>query len=188
MVYIYSGHIQFAPLRVPALTLPPPDEAVEAGGDALADAAGPSSTQAPASIEPSATSTHSRTEGSLEDDTPKPSSPTPPACPPLPASPKSVYQLAHLLDLPDLQTLALTNLKAQLTSDNVVYQLTTDIALHEPVREALVAFAAANWAAVRQSPVMTAFQQPGAFEGCSNPGLAASSVFALLAKCNTAAV
>lgn len=38
---------------------------------------------------------------------------------PLPASAKSVYKLAHLLDMPQLQKLALANYKSQLSSYSV---------------------------------------------------------------------
>ncbi len=70
---------------------------------------------------------------------------------PLPASPKSVYQLAHILELPDLVKLALDNFTSQLTVENVLYQLTAEIAVHDEVRGAIVAFIKANASAVKAS-------------------------------------
>ena len=67
----------------------------------------------------------------------------------LPASPKSVYRLAHLLELKDLQEIALHNLHAQLTVRNAATELFSDVASAYPaVRDAILPYAVRNWAAV----------------------------------------
>lgn len=48
---------------------------------------------------------------------------------PLAASPKSVYKLAHLLEMPELEAVALADFRGQLTTHNVLHQLTTGIPL-----------------------------------------------------------
>ncbi len=70
---------------------------------------------------------------------------------PLPASPKSVYALAHLLELPDLMKLALNNLRSQLTADNVLYQIVSDVAVHDEVRQSITAFAKTRWRSIRNT-------------------------------------
>lgn len=85
---------------------------------------------------------------------PAPASPSADPTLPLPASPKSVYQLAHFLELPDLMQIALRNFESQLNVENVLYQLTSEIVLHDEVKAAVFAFAKANWAAVKKSKAL----------------------------------
>jgi hypothetical protein len=87
---------------------------------------------------------------------------------PLPASPKSVYALAHLLELPDLMRLALSNFTTQLTADNALYQLLGEVAVHDEVRDAIATFAKANWAAVKASKAATELSKTAVLEslGC----------------------
>ncbi len=68
---------------------------------------------------------------------------------PLPASPKSVYKLAHFLELPDLMELALNNLKTQLTIDSALYQVVSDVALHDEVFDAISAFSRPRWQTIK---------------------------------------
>lgn len=71
---------------------------------------------------------------------------------PLPASPKSVYRLAHFLEIPDLQELALASIKAQIRVSNVATELFGDLSMkYEKVQELELDFAVANWKAVRES-------------------------------------
>ncbi|GAA6035693.1 hypothetical protein JCM8097_004974 [Rhodosporidiobolus ruineniae] len=71
---------------------------------------------------------------------------------PLPASPKSIYQLADLLDLPTLSSLALSNLRSQLTISNVATELFSPFAYaHDKPRAVMVAFVLRNRAAVWKS-------------------------------------
>lgn len=98
----------------------------------------------------------------------------------LPASPKSVYLLADYLDMPQLAALALDDFKSKLTAENVLFQMTTTIAVHEPVRAALVEFAIAHWAEVRKDPTANLLSDPDALEGLANPLAAAATLFKLV--------
>lgn len=119
--WLNSGFIEFAPISS-AATQP-----------------GPTSTQPPAKrARPSSA------------DIAKPADPTLPALP-APASPKSVYKLARFLELPALAGFALEAFRSQLTSTNVLYQIVSDIAVHDDVREAVTAFAQAHWPSVKNS-------------------------------------
>lgn len=74
---------------------------------------------------------------------------------PVPASPKSVYRLARLLQLDQLERLALREIGTQLTVENVAYELFSDVAgVYEDVREMLLQFAVENWAAVKDTASM----------------------------------
>lgn len=98
-----------------------------------------------------------------------PSAPTPANTDlPLPASPKSMYALAHLLELPIMMRLALENFKSQLTADNVLYQLASDVAVHDEIKDAITVFAKANWVAVKASKAATELSKPEVLEamGC----------------------
>lgn len=60
---------------------------------------------------------------------------------PLPASPKSVFRLAHLLQLPELQELALGALVASLTVEGAACELFSPVALaYDEVRDAVREF------------------------------------------------
>lgn len=79
----------------------------------------------------------------------------PPHRAPPPVSPKSVFRLAHLLDLPALQALALAAFRARLTVGNVAAQLFSSTAdLHDDVRAAAAEFAAAHWSRVQGTDEM----------------------------------
>ncbi|GAA5990303.1 hypothetical protein JCM11641_006391 [Rhodosporidiobolus odoratus] len=71
---------------------------------------------------------------------------------PLPSSPKSAYTLAHFLDLPDLQSLALLDLQNQLTVSNIAQELFTPFAnRYEGPRVMMVKYAVQNWPKVKDT-------------------------------------
>lgn len=107
----------------------------------------------------------------LENSLPLPSTTTPPL-PPLPptlagspqppprASPKSIYRLAHLLDLPQLQQLALNNINSQLTPTSVAFELFSDVAAsYEAFRTLVVDYAVEHWVEVKGSAAWKKMQQ-----------------------------
>ncbi|BGP17868.1 hypothetical protein JCM10213v2_005910 [Rhodosporidiobolus nylandii] len=76
---------------------------------------------------------------------------------PLPSSPTSTYALSHFLDLPDLSSLALENLRSQLTPANIAIELFSDFAnKYEEPRRVLVDFALKRWDEVVQSEAFKA--------------------------------
>ncbi|BGP22328.1 proteophosphoglycan ppg4 [Rhodotorula toruloides] len=65
------------------------------------------------------------------------------------ASPKSVYRLAHLLGIDALASLALENLKSQLTPKNALCELYSDVACCYPaVRDVVLAYVLEHWSEV----------------------------------------
>jgi hypothetical protein len=71
---------------------------------------------------------------------------------PAPASPKSVHRLAHLLDLRDLQDLALANIASQLTEENAATELFSDVASAYPeVCDVILAYVLKHWRGVLAS-------------------------------------
>jgi hypothetical protein len=71
---------------------------------------------------------------------------------PLPASPKSVYRLAHVLELEDLQEIALKSIYTQLTIRNAATELFSDVAYVYPaVRDTILDFVVAHWTEIRYS-------------------------------------
>ena len=69
---------------------------------------------------------------------------------PLAASPKSVYRLAHFLDIPSLASLALANLKSQLTIQTIPFEVFGDVAAcYQDIAEIELRFAAANWGEIQ---------------------------------------
>ncbi|GAA6027482.1 hypothetical protein JCM8097_007883 [Rhodosporidiobolus ruineniae] len=71
---------------------------------------------------------------------------------PLPVSPKSLYRLAHFLQVPAVQKVALERLKSRLTVDNVAFELFSPFAaLYEDVAEVELDFALDHIVEVRQS-------------------------------------
>lgn len=71
---------------------------------------------------------------------------------PAPASPKSVFRLAHLLELSDLQDLAVTEFKCQLSHKNAAEELFSDVSCAYPdIRDAALAFVSKNARAVKSS-------------------------------------
>ncbi|GAA5873323.1 hypothetical protein JCM3774_005941 [Rhodotorula dairenensis] len=73
---------------------------------------------------------------------------------PAPVSPKSVYRLAHLLELEELQEVAVRDFAAQLTSDNVVKELFSDVASsYKELRDTALDVTARDWPAARPLPV-----------------------------------
>lgn len=74
---------------------------------------------------------------------------------PFPASPKSVYRLAHFLELDDLAKLALANIKSQLTTENIAYELFGDVAAaYEAVGEMELEMVVKQWAFVKDTQAM----------------------------------
>ncbi|BGP13225.1 hypothetical protein JCM10213_005005 [Rhodosporidiobolus nylandii] len=70
---------------------------------------------------------------------------------PQPASPKSVYRLAHLLELPTLSSLAIENLRSQLTPQNAAYELYSDAATCYPaLRDVVLDYVVENWQQVKK--------------------------------------
>ncbi|KAL8278977.1 hypothetical protein RQP46_008646 [Phenoliferia psychrophenolica] len=68
---------------------------------------------------------------------------------PIPASPKSIYRLAHLLEIPELQSLALQSIKAQITVENVLDELFCETSgLYDEVLDMLVAVTEISWHSV----------------------------------------
>ncbi|GAA5894515.1 uncharacterized protein JCM6883_002125 [Sporobolomyces salmoneus] len=71
---------------------------------------------------------------------------------PTPVSPKSVYRLAHLLELADLQALALTNFKSQLTNQGAFYELYGDVSCtYSAVQAVAMEYVVKNWNLVKES-------------------------------------
>lgn len=71
---------------------------------------------------------------------------------PAPASPKSVYRLAHLLELGELQELALSAYKAELNDANAVHELFSDAAqAYIALRDAALAYGAGNITGIKKS-------------------------------------
>lgn len=102
---------------------------------------------------------------------------------PLAASPKSVYKLAHRLEYASLAKLALASIESQLTPENVVYQLTTDISIYDDVRKSLVSFATANWDTVREMETTRELHKAEVIEAFPNVAIAAAPIFALALTC-----
>ena len=76
------------------------------------------------------------------------------------ASPKSVYRLAHLLELPHLQALALLNLKDQLMVDTAATELFSDISnIYDEVRAVVLDFVVKYWSEIKRSRGMNEFHQ-----------------------------
>lgn len=74
---------------------------------------------------------------------------------PSPPSPKFVYRLAHILEIPELEQLALSSIGRQLTAENVALELVGDVSRHYPeVQEMCMDFAVKNWKAVKESEAM----------------------------------
>ncbi|GAA6030019.1 hypothetical protein JCM8097_009217 [Rhodosporidiobolus ruineniae] len=72
---------------------------------------------------------------------------------PPPVSPRSVYRLAHLLELDELASLSLDNLRSQLTPFNAAYELYSSVSTCYPaVRDVVLDYAVANWDKVKTAP------------------------------------
>ncbi|GAA5886183.1 hypothetical protein JCM5296_003511 [Sporobolomyces johnsonii] len=68
-------------------------------------------------------------------------------------SPKSVYRLAHFLEVDRLAKLALDNLAAQLTPQNVAVELFSEVSsCFDEVRDVALEYAVANWKVVVKAP------------------------------------
>lgn len=77
---------------------------------------------------------------------------------PLPVSPKSVYRLAHLLQLPDLQKLALKALSSSLTITGAIQEVASPTALaYDEVRKLLCSCLVKNLSA--PNPAWTTLQE-----------------------------
>jgi hypothetical protein len=71
---------------------------------------------------------------------------------PPPVSPKSIYRLAHLLELESLPSLALSNLRSQLTPSIAAYELYSDAATCYPeLRDVVLAYLVEHWKEVKGS-------------------------------------
>lgn len=78
----------------------------------------------------------------------------------LTVSPKSVYRLAHQLSLDDLQAQALASFKSQLTADNVIVELFSELALvYDEIKDAAWEVAKLNWVSVVKSEGMKSLEQ-----------------------------
>ncbi|GAA5960393.1 hypothetical protein JCM3765_007496 [Sporobolomyces pararoseus] len=91
----------------------------------------------------------------------------PPRAPPA-ASPRSIYRLAHYLQLVGpLQDLALNNFKSQLTVENVMKELYSDIASqYWEIRDVAMEFAVKNWKEVVETQ---AYKDAKARRGIDGP-------------------
>lgn len=70
------------------------------------------------------------------------------------ASPKSIYRLANLLDLPDLEELALSDIEGNLPMDIVARELFSDMSLAYPLfRNLMLKLVVKNWEEVEKSQV-----------------------------------
>ncbi|KAK4704554.1 hypothetical protein P7C70_g1659, partial [Phenoliferia sp. Uapishka_3] len=66
-------------------------------------------------------------------------------------SPKSVYRLAHFLELPVLQAVALKAIKSNLRVENILIELIGDAATtFEEIREVELKFAAKHWSKIKE--------------------------------------
>ncbi|KAL8291334.1 hypothetical protein RQP46_002312 [Phenoliferia psychrophenolica] len=71
---------------------------------------------------------------------------------PLPASPKAIYRLAHILDLPKLQSIALSAIILNLTPAAVVNELFSETSgTYDDVLDALIKYAAAHRAEIKET-------------------------------------
>jgi hypothetical protein len=69
---------------------------------------------------------------------------------PPPSSPKSIYRLAHLLELDDLASLALDNLRSQLVPQNAAYELYSNVATcYSAVRDVVLDYVVEHWEKVK---------------------------------------
>jgi hypothetical protein len=72
-----------------------------------------------------------------------------------PVSPKSIYRLSHLLELPSLSSLALTNFTSQLNTSNVVLEFFTETsACYDEISKVALDFAMKNLKEVLASTAM----------------------------------
>ncbi|KAH8928777.1 hypothetical protein BT69DRAFT_1329296 [Atractiella rhizophila] len=79
----------------------------------------------------------------------------------LAVSPKSIYKLAHVYDIQPLKDLALQNIVDQLTSDNILFEITSDFSAKYPdVRAKETEYLIQNWKKVAASPVHEHFKSP----------------------------
>ncbi|GAA5874341.1 hypothetical protein JCM8547_007568 [Rhodosporidiobolus lusitaniae] len=77
-----------------------------------------------------------------------------------PVSPKSVYRLAHVLELPSLSSLALSDFRSQLTVDSALVELFHEAtARHDELRATVLDFVLENAGRVFQTDAMKAAQE-----------------------------
>lgn len=116
----------------------------------------------------------------LIDGRPLPSRSPTPAHTSLSASPKSLYRLAHLLDIPQLQLISLVNIYSQLTTENVLYEVFSDVAgAYEVFRSLVVDYAVERWAAVKLTSSFSELREMAEDGETVN---AYSALFELMAK------
>lgn len=88
---------------------------------------------------------------------------------PKPVSPKSMYRLAHFLEIPALQTIAVEALRQQLAADTVAFEVFDDPMpeVYDEVAATEIDFAMANWSKVKASRAMRNVQDRMVEEGAT---------------------
>ncbi|KAI5480475.1 BTB/POZ-like domain containing protein [Pseudohyphozyma bogoriensis] len=142
--WIYTGHIDFAPLSstftYPSSPSSPPSSASSA-----------SSSLSPPQPQPQP-QIHTRSSHLFTFRTQNPLLP-------LPVSPKSVFRLSHFLEMPELRRIALAAYKGQLTASNVAFELFDGAAAsYEEIKEACLDVAMDHWDEVRASKAFKTVQ------------------------------
>ena len=80
--------------------------------------------------------------------------------PTIPTSPKSLYALAHLLEMPSLQSMALDEIRRNVALDNAATELFSETsALYDGVRDVLLDFVVRNWPQVKITPAFREVQR-----------------------------
>lgn len=79
---------------------------------------------------------------------------------PLPPSPKSVFRLAHFLQLEELKALALESIRTQLTVENAVVELVSDVSrCYEDAQRVVIDFVVEHWEKVKASKGMVELER-----------------------------
>lgn len=148
LLYLSTGHIAFAPLSSapPVLVEAPSDRGLSAeqeDPESVASVTNSSSHRAPPRAYDSVV-LRKRFRGVWAEEYPTL---------PRPASPKSVYRLAHLLQIAELQRLALASLLNFVTVENVAVEAFSPVSLaYDEVRSQLIDFIVRHWPQVKTSP------------------------------------
>ncbi|GAA5987734.1 hypothetical protein JCM10908_007189 [Rhodotorula pacifica] len=100
---------------------------------------------------------------------------------PLPVSPKSVYRLAHILQLPDLQKIALKSLASCLTVDGAAHELFCPASIaYDDLRKVVIKFVVKHWKAVRATDAWTEKQRQAACGEIGGSSLVLTELLAAL--------
>ncbi|KAI5477539.1 BTB/POZ-like domain containing protein [Pseudohyphozyma bogoriensis] len=76
------------------------------------------------------------------------------------ASPKSIYRLADLLEITKLKSKAVDSFEGQLTVDNVIHELFSEVSrTYTDIQNVALDFAATNWVEVRETTAMKALEE-----------------------------